>query len=106
MTFVEQTPSGVLCRGSIAIRAISWAIGQLRREHATIAGLAWQLGTSWTTVWRAVEPELVKLTADESRFDGVTTLGVDEHIWHHVDPRRRGPKERPGWSTRRLAFDG
>ncbi|CAD5140779.1 protein of unknown function [Microbacterium sp. Nx66] len=47
-------------------------------------------------MWRAVEPELVCLAADESRFDGVTTLGVDEHVWHHVDPRKRGPKELTG----------
>ncbi|WP_447943599.1 ISL3 family transposase [Microbacterium aurum] len=95
-TFVEQIPSLVAYRGSITKRAVSWAVGQLRREHATIAGLARQLGTSWKTVWRAIEPELVKLAADESRFDGVTTLGVDEHVWHHVDPRKRGPKELTG----------
>ena len=38
----------------------------------------------------------VKLAEDESRFENVTTLGVDEHIWHHVDPRKRGPKELTG----------
>ncbi|WP_194385572.1 ISL3 family transposase [Microbacterium luteum] len=95
-TFVEQVPSLVAPRGSITKRAVTWAIGQLRREHATIQGLARQLGTSWKTVWRAVEPELVKLAADESRFENVTSLGVDEHVWHHVDPRRRGPKELTG----------
>ncbi|MFT3798952.1 ISL3 family transposase [Microbacterium sp.] len=95
-TFVEQIPTLVAARGSITRRAVSWAIGQLRREHATVHGLARQLGTSWKTVWRAIEPELVKLAADESRFEGVTTLGVDEHIWHHVDPRKRGPKELTG----------
>ena len=95
-TFVEQVPTLVDRRGSITKRAIAWAVGQLRREHATIEGIRRQLGTSWKTVWRAVEPELVRLAGDESRFDGVTTLGVDEHIWHHVDPRRRGPKELTG----------
>lgn len=95
-TFAEQLLTLVAQRGSITVRAVSWAIGQLRREHATIAGLARQLGTSWKTVWRAVEPELAKLAADESRFENVTTLGVDEHIWHHVDPRKRGPKELTG----------
>ncbi len=71
-TFVEQVPGLVAPRGSITTRAIAWAIGQLRREHATIAGLARQLGTSWKTVWRAVEPELVRRAADETRFEGVT----------------------------------
>ena len=95
-TFVEQLPSLVAPRGVLTRRAVVWAVGQLRREHATIEGLRRQLGTSWKTVWRAVEPELVKLAADESRFENVTTLGVDEHIWHHVDPRKRGPKELTG----------
>ena len=95
-TFVEQLPSLVAQRGSLTRRAVAWAVGQLRREHATIEGLRRQLGASWKTVWRAVEPELVKLAQDESRFESVTTLGVDEHIWHHVDPRKRGPKELTG----------
>ncbi|WP_425305851.1 ISL3 family transposase [Agromyces archimandritae] len=95
-TFMEQLPSLVAPRGSITARAVVWAIGQLRREHATVQGLARQLDTSWKTLWRAVEPELEQLAADESRFDGVSTLGVDEHIWHHVDPRMRGPKELTG----------
>ncbi|PPB48094.1 ISL3 family transposase [Arthrobacter pityocampae] len=94
--FLEQVPTLVKARGSITRRATVWAIRQLRREHATIAGIARQLGTSWKTVWRAVEPELARLAADESRFHGVTPLGVGEHIWHHVDPRRRGPKELTG----------
>jgi hypothetical protein len=33
------------------------------------------------------------MAEDEARFAGVVSLGVDEHIWRHVDPRRRGPKE-------------
>ena len=47
-------------------------------------------------MWRAVKPELERLADDPARFDGVSTLGVDEHIWHHVDPRRQGPKELTG----------
>uniref|UniRef100_UPI003F5003F7 ISL3 family transposase n=1 Tax=Agrococcus chionoecetis TaxID=3153752 RepID=UPI003F5003F7 len=94
--FIEQLPGLVAPRGSITVRAIDWAIGQLRREHGTIAGIARQLGTSWKTLWRAIRPELERLAADESRFDGVTSLGVDEHVWHHVDRRRRGPRELTG----------
>ena len=95
-------------RGSITVRAVTWAIGQLRREHATIRGLARRLGVGWWTLWRAVKPELERLSADQSRFAGVTSLGVDEHIWHHVDPRRRGPKEPAGMVdlTRHTGPDG
>lgn len=89
--FVEQVADLVAPRGSITTRAVSWAIGQLRREHATIAGLARQPGTSWKTMWCAVEPGLVRLAADESLLENVTALGVEEHVWRHVDSREEGP---------------
>ena len=95
-TFAEQVPALVAPRGSITTRAVTWAIGQLRREHATIAGLARRLGVSWWALWRAVRPELEHRAADESRFAGVASLGVDEHIWHHGDRRTKGPKELTG----------
>ena len=89
-------PELVAERGTITTRAVAWAIGQLRREHATIAGLARQFGTAWRAVWGAIRPELERMAADQSRFEAVDSLGVDEHIWHHVDPRKRGPKELTG----------
>jgi hypothetical protein len=38
---------------------------------------------------------------DETRFAGVTRLGVDEHVWHHVSELPiadggRGPKQLTG----------
>jgi transposase len=80
---------------------VPWAIEQLRREHASIAGLARQLGTTWRTVWLSIRPLLQRTADDESRFEGVTRLGVDEHVWHHVSTRPiehggRGPKELTG----------
>src|SRR5690625_2452719 len=95
-TFVEQVPALVEPRASLTSRVVVWALGQLRREHATVQGLARQLGVDWKTLWRAIKPRLVELAADESRFDGVVSLGVDEHIWHHVDPRRRAAKKLTG----------
>src|SRR5690625_161567 len=78
-TFVEQVPTLVAPRASLTSRAVGWAIVQLRREHATVEGLARQLGVDWKTLWRAIKPRLVELAADESRFEGVVSLGVDEH---------------------------
>ena len=49
-----------------ATRAVAWAIGQLRREHATIAGLARRLAVAWWALWRLVRPELERLAADET----------------------------------------
>lgn len=107
-TFVEQLPDLVAPRGSLTCRAVTWAIAQLRREHACIAGLARRLGVAWKTLWRAIKPRLKAPAEDETRFAGVTSLGVDEHIWHHADPRKRGPKELTGMVdlTRHQGRDG
>jgi transposase len=95
-SFTEQDEQVARPRALLTRRACWWAIGQLRREHASVLGLARQLGTSWRTVWRSIQPLLKSLAQDESRFDAVTTLGVDEHVWHHVNPKTRGPKELTG----------
>jgi transposase len=94
--FTEQDERVAPARAMLTTRARWWAVGQLRREHASVAGLRRQLGVSWRTVWRAVCPLLVDMAADESRFAGVRSLGVDEHRWHHVSVAHRGPKELTG----------
>jgi transposase len=99
--FTEQDDGLARHRSLLSTRACWWAIGQLRAEHASVLGLARQLGTTWRTVWRAVRPLLQEMADDESRFDGVSCLGVDEHVWHHVCTRPiehggRGPKELTG----------
>ncbi len=94
--FTEQAKHVARPRGLLTMRACWWAVRQLRREHASVAGLARQLGTTWRTVWRAVKPLLAAMDLDGSRFEGVVMLGVDEHIWHHVSVKDRGPKELTG----------
>ncbi|KRF40080.1 ISL3 family transposase [Terrabacter sp. Soil810] len=96
VSFVEQDEQIARPRALLTARACRWAIEQIRREHASIHGLARQLGTGSDTVWASILPLLEQAAADESRFDGVTTLGVDEHVWHHVNPIKRGPKELTG----------
>jgi transposase len=100
-TFTEQDEQVAAARALLTARACRWAIEQLRGEHASVAGLARQLGTTWRTVWGAVRPLLARAAADETRFAGVTRLGVDEHVWHHVSTKPveaggRGPKELTG----------
>ena len=90
-TFTEQNHSVCAPRARLGTRAIRWAIRQLRFEGATIAGLARQLGTTWNTVWSHIKPCLQAVSDDPARFAGVQVLGVDEHVWHHQDRRRRGP---------------
>ncbi len=82
-SFTEQ--DGRVCRPRclLTVRACRWAIDQLGGEHASVLGLARQLGTTWRTVWRSIAPLLQASADDPARFDGVTTLGVDEHIVRH-----------------------
>jgi transposase len=97
----EQDERVAAPRALLTTRACWWAIRQLRCEHASVLGLARQLGTTWRTLWRAIGPLLERMAADESRFEGVSALGVDEHVWHHVSTKPiedggRGPKELTG----------
>ena len=102
-SFVEQDQRVAGPKALLTARACWWAVAQVRRENASVHGLARRLGTSWHTVWDSIRPLLDAADQDQSRFAGVTTLGVDEHIWHHVDTRApapggrgRGPKELTG----------
>ena len=96
VTFIEQNHSVCAPRALLGTRTIRWAIRQLRFEGATILGLARQLGTTWYTVWSHIKPCLQAASDDPARFAGVRVLGVDEHVWHHQDRRRRGPRELTG----------
>ena len=94
--FTEQDEQVAKPRAMLTARACRWAVHQLRREHGSVSGVARQLGTAWKTVWGSIKPILEAAAAEESRFASVTILGVDEHIWHHVNPVTRGPKELTG----------
>ena len=96
VTFIEQNHSVCAPRARLGVRAIRWAIRQLRFEGATILGLARQLGTTWNTVWSHIKPCLQAASDDPARFAGVQALGVDEHVWHHQDRRHRSPRELTG----------
>lgn len=107
----DSRPQVAAARGLLTRRAVLWAIGQLQHENASVQGLARQLGCSWKTLWRAVEPVLAVAADDEARFAGVTALGVDEHVWHHVstkpvDQGGLGPKEFTGMVDLTPAPDG
>jgi transposase len=94
-SWTEQHEDVARPRALLTRRACWWAIGQLRREHASVAGIARQLGTSWRTVWWAVAPLLAEMAADETRFADVTSLGVDEHVASRLHQARPGRRARP-----------
>jgi len=59
-------------------------------QHLTVARVAEGLGVSWNTAHDAILAEGKRvLINDQHRFDGVTAIGVDEHVWRHA---RRGDK--------------
>ena len=96
VTFLEHDERVCAPRARLCVRAIRWAIRQLRFKGATISGLAHQLGTTWNTVRSHIKPCLQAASDDPDRFAGVWVLRVDEHVRHHQDRRRRGPRELTG----------
>ena len=96
VTFLEHDERVCAPRARLGTRAILWAIRQLRFEGATISGLAHQLGTTWNTVWSHIKPCLQAASDDPARFAGVRVPRADEHVWHHRDRHRRGPRELTG----------
>ena len=85
-TAARQPNRGPSCR---AVR-LRWALEALVCQHLSVARVAEGLAVSWNTANNAVLAEGKRvLIADPARFDGVTVIGVDEHVWRHT---RRGDK--------------
>jgi hypothetical protein len=70
----EQNAQLCRPRALMTSRACWWAINQLRTEHASVSGLARQLGTTWRTVWRSIVPLLEAMAADPARFSRVSVV--------------------------------
>jgi len=84
-TSLAAEPRARLSRGGLA-----WALEGIVVQHLTVARVAEGLGVAWNTANDAVLAEGKRvLIDDEHRFDGVTAIGVDEHVWRHT---RRGDK--------------
>ena len=90
--FTEQDEHLAAPRALLTTRAVWWAARLMRRENASVAGLARQLDTAWATVNDPVIRLLAELDADQARFDGVEVLGVDEHLCAPCEPCQAWPK--------------
>ncbi len=86
----QDTSRAAEPRAKLSRRGLRWALEGIVCQHLTVARVAEGLGVSWNTANDAVLAEGKRmLIDDESRFDGVKVIGVDEHVWRHT---RRGDK--------------
>lgn len=77
-------------RARLSRRGLRWALEGIVVQHLTVARIAEALAVSWNTANDAVLEEGWRvLISDPARFDGVTVIGVDEHVWRHT---RRGDR--------------
>ncbi|MHB1614171.1 MAG: ISL3 family transposase [Actinomycetes bacterium] len=86
----QDTSRAAEPRSKLSRRALRWALEGLVVAHLTVARIAEALAVSWNTANDAVLTEGRRVLIDDpGRFDGVTVIGVDEHVWRHT---RHGDK--------------
>ena len=86
----QDTSRAAEPKARLSRRGLRWALEGIVVQHLTVARVAEGLDVSWNTANSAVLAEGKRvLINDVARFDGVTTIGVDEHVWRHT---RRGDK--------------
>lgn len=86
----QDTDLAVQRRAKISRRGLRWALEAIVVDHLTVSRVAAGLGVSWSAANDAVLSEGKRLLIDDPhRFDRVTAIGVDEHVWRHT---RRGDR--------------
>ena len=86
----QDTSRAAEPKARLSRRGLRWALEGIVVQHLTVARIAEGLDVSWNTANDAVLAEGKRvLINNPARFDGVTTIGVDEHVWRHT---RRGDK--------------
>ena len=86
----QDTTAAAPRRAKISRGGLRWGLEGLVLDHLSVSRVAAGLGVSWSAANTAVLDEgRRRLINDPRRFDGVTTIGVDEHVWRHT---RKGDK--------------
>ena len=86
----QDTSRAAEPRAKLSRRGLRWALEAIVVGHLTMSRVAEGLGVAWGTANDAVLAEGRRVLIDEEhRYDGVTAIGVDEHVWRHT---RRGDK--------------
>ena len=89
----QDTSRAAAPRARLSRGALGWALHALVVAHLSVAQVANALGVAWNTANDAVLTEGRRvLIDDDTRFDGVRVLGVDEHVWRHSRPGDVGDK--------------
>ena len=71
-------------RGKLSRDAVTLAVKHIVIDRLSIAKIAAILGVAWNTCSDAVLASADELLfRDPARLDGVTAIGVDEHVWRH-----------------------
>ena len=72
-------------KGKLSRDAIMLAVKSIVVDRMSIARVAANLGVAWNTASDAILAAGAELLVDSAdRLDGVTTVGVDEHVWRHT----------------------
>src|SRR3546814_17920703 len=79
-SFTEQNPAVAAANNALTARAVAWAVAQMRRQNASVRGVARPLLVAWRTVWTHVETELHTQTQDPVLVVGGTVHGVHQHL--------------------------
>ena len=81
----QDTTKAAEPRAKLSRGGLRWALEAIVVQHLTVARVADGLGVAWNTANDAVLTEGKRvLINDARRFDGVTAIGVDEHVWRHT----------------------
>mgnify|MGYP000945233574 FL=1 len=72
-------------RGKLSRDAVTLAMKHIVIDRLSIARIADILGVAWNTCSDAILASAEELLFhDPTRLEGVTTIGVDEHVWRHT----------------------
>jgi transposase len=81
----QDTTAAAEPKAKLSRAAVRWALQALVVQHLTVTRVADALAVAWDTANDAVLAEGQRVLIDNpGRFDGVTTIGVDEHAWRHT----------------------
>ena len=86
----QDTSAAAPARAKISRGGLRWGLEGLVVDHLSVARVAAGLGVAWSTANDAILAEGKRMLIDDPhRFDSVSTIGVDEHVWQHT---KRGDK--------------